>query len=61
MNGINRFIVGCECNRPTLESIERAGFVVTSVDHVTMPKVPSFSRPTIVGSAVNPTRAQRPS
>ena len=25
MNGINRFVVGCDCNRPTLDSIREAG------------------------------------
>src|SRR5919109_2897270 len=26
MNWLNRFVVGCECNRPTYRSIEEAGF-----------------------------------
>ena len=41
MNGLNRFVVGCDCNRPTLDSIQNAGFTVTRVEHTTMPKVPS--------------------
>lgn len=64
MNGLSRFLVGCECNRPTLDSIERAGFIVTHVEHTTMPKVPSFVRPFIIGratsastSAVHPSQA----
>ncbi len=53
MNGLSRFLVGCECNRPTLDSIQAAGFIVTHVEHTTMPKVPSFARPFIVGSATS--------
>jgi SAM-dependent methyltransferase len=29
MTGINRFVVGCDCNRPTLDSIREAGLTVT--------------------------------
>ena len=59
MNGLNRFVVGCDCNRPTLDSIQEAGFTVTRVEHTTMPKVPRFASPVIVGSATVP--AQVPS
>jgi SAM-dependent methyltransferase len=51
MNGLNRFLVGCECNRATLDSIGSAGFEVTMVEHGTFPKAPSFVRPLIVGTA----------
>jgi ubiquinone/menaquinone biosynthesis C-methylase UbiE len=54
MNGINRFVVGCDCNRSTLESIREAGFAITQVEHTTMPKVPKFASPAIVGSATAP-------
>jgi ubiquinone/menaquinone biosynthesis C-methylase UbiE len=54
MNGVNRFVVGCDCNRPTLSSIEAAGFEVTKVEHTTMPKAPKFTRPLIVGTAMVP-------
>jgi ubiquinone/menaquinone biosynthesis C-methylase UbiE len=54
MNGINRFVVGCDCNRPTLDSIREAGFTVTRVEHTTMPKVPKFASPAIVGIATVP-------
>jgi SAM-dependent methyltransferase len=54
MNGINRFVVGCDCNRPTLDSIREAGFAVTRAEHTTMPKVPKFASPAIVGSATVP-------
>jgi ubiquinone/menaquinone biosynthesis C-methylase UbiE len=54
MNGLNRFVVGCDCNRPTLDSIQNAGFTVTRVEHTMMPKVPKFASPAIVGSATVP-------
>jgi ubiquinone/menaquinone biosynthesis C-methylase UbiE len=54
MNPINRFVVCCDCNRPTLASIQQAGFTVTHVEHHTMPKVPSFVSPLIVGRATTP-------
>ncbi len=53
MNGINRFVVCCDCNRPTLETIQQAGFSVSSLEHTTMPKAPSFVRPAIVGTATS--------
>jgi len=54
MNGLNRFVVGCDCNRPTLDSIREAGFTVTQVEHTTLAKVPKFARAAIVGSATAP-------
>ncbi len=51
MNGLNRFVVGCDCNRSTLDSIRAAGFQVTDVQHTVMPKAPRFARPMIVGAA----------
>jgi ubiquinone/menaquinone biosynthesis C-methylase UbiE len=54
MNGVNRFVVGCDCNRPTLGTIRAAGFDVTELEQTTMQKVPKFVRPLIVGTAVAP-------
>jgi ubiquinone/menaquinone biosynthesis C-methylase UbiE len=51
MNWLNRFVVNCDCNRPTLSSIEAAGFTVSRLEQSTMPKAPKFVRPLIVGSA----------
>jgi ubiquinone/menaquinone biosynthesis C-methylase UbiE len=51
MNGINRFMVGCECNRPTLVTIEAGGFDVLEVEQITAKKVPKFVSPFIVGTA----------
>jgi len=54
INPINRFLVCCDCNRPTLDSIRDAGFTVTQVEHTTFPKFPKFVSPGIVGSATAP-------
>ena len=51
MNPINRFLVGCECNRTTLDSIEAEGFQVGRLEHTTLPKTPKFVRPLIAGTA----------
>jgi ubiquinone/menaquinone biosynthesis C-methylase UbiE len=53
MNRLNRFLVGCSCNRQTLGAIEAAGFTVSKVEHTTTPKAPKFVRPLIVGAAVS--------
>jgi len=52
MNGLNRFVVCCDCNRPTLDSIRAEGFEVTQLERTTLNKVPSFVRPLIVGTAL---------
>jgi len=57
MNWLNRLVVCCDCNRPTLDSIERAGFVRVQVEHTALPKAPEFVSPAIVGSATAPASA----
>jgi ubiquinone/menaquinone biosynthesis C-methylase UbiE len=52
MNGLNHFLVGCDCNRQTLAAIEEQGFTVSKVEPTELPKAPKFVRPAIVGSAV---------
>jgi ubiquinone/menaquinone biosynthesis C-methylase UbiE len=54
LNWLNRLVVRCDCNRPTLASVREAGFTVTEVEHLTMTQVPSFVSPLIVGSAAAP-------
>jgi ubiquinone/menaquinone biosynthesis C-methylase UbiE len=49
---LNRFFLGCHCNRRTLAAIEGAGFTVSRVEHSELPKAPRFVRPLIVGEAV---------
>lgn len=55
MNRINRAVVCCDCNRPTLGTIEAAGFEVTELERTELPKAPSFARPAILGVALAPT------
>ena len=54
MNWLNRLVVCCDCNRPTLDSIARAGFTVGDVEDTELPKAPPFARPTVLGSATAP-------
>jgi ubiquinone/menaquinone biosynthesis C-methylase UbiE len=52
INRLNHFLVHCDCNRETLDSIEEQGFTVSQVERTELPKAPKFIRPAIVGSAV---------
>jgi ubiquinone/menaquinone biosynthesis C-methylase UbiE len=54
INWLNRAVVGCDCNRRTLVSIEAEGFTVSQLEHAEMPEAPKFVRPLIVGSAMSP-------
>ena len=45
LNWLNRLVVCCDCNRPTLDSIGAAGFTVAQVEHTELPKAPPFVRP----------------
>lgn len=51
LNWLNQFVVNCDCNRPTLDGIEAAGFSIATVTHGDFPKAPPFARPLIVGTA----------
>jgi ubiquinone/menaquinone biosynthesis C-methylase UbiE len=42
---------GCHCNRPTLATINKAGFEVTELQHDELQHAPKFIRPLIVGVA----------
>jgi ubiquinone/menaquinone biosynthesis C-methylase UbiE len=59
MNWMCQAVMRCDCNRPTLTSIEEAGFTVTDLEHLTMQKAPSFVSPLIVGSVTAPTATAR--
>jgi ubiquinone/menaquinone biosynthesis C-methylase UbiE len=52
LNWVNRAVVCCDCNRPTLATIEHGGFRITALERTELPKTPSFVRPAIVGVAV---------
>ena len=54
VNWLNRLVVCCDCNRPTLDSIRKAGFTITEAEHTELPKAPKFVRPAIAGSATAP-------
>ena len=54
MNWLNRLVVMCDCNRPTLSTIERAGFTVATLEHTALPKAPAFVSPAIMGVALKP-------
>jgi ubiquinone/menaquinone biosynthesis C-methylase UbiE len=49
MNWLNRIVVRCDCNRPTLDTLDRSGFDVATVREWSMPKVPTFVQPAVVG------------
>ena len=51
MNWLNRLLVCCDCNRPTLGTIRRSGFTVTELEHTALPLAPAYVRPTILGRA----------
>lgn len=57
MNWLNRLVVCCDCNRPTLGSIQEAGFIITRAEHTALPKAPKFVSPAIMGSATAPALA----
>lgn len=54
MNWVNRLVVCCDCNRPTLSSIQGTGFVISQVEHTKLPKAPKFVSPAIMGTATAP-------
>jgi ubiquinone/menaquinone biosynthesis C-methylase UbiE len=55
MNWLNRIVVGCDCNRPTLRTIEQGRLTIGDLVRGDLPKSPSFVRPMIVGSATRST------
>jgi ubiquinone/menaquinone biosynthesis C-methylase UbiE len=61
MNWLNRLLVGCDCNRPTQQTLQRTGFAIDRLAGGELPKSPSFVRPMIVGAASCPTDVRAPS
>jgi len=51
LNGLNRRVARCNCNRRTLEGIRAAGFTITTIYHDRLRRVPPFVSPLIVGIA----------
>lgn len=54
MNWLSRIFSGCDCNRPTAQTLRRGGFVTGDVVGGELPKAPSYVRPMIVGTATCP-------
>lgn len=54
MNWLNRIVVRCDCNRPTLDTIKQAGFTIATVENTALPKSPPFVTPAVIGSATTP-------
>jgi len=52
MNWLNRVVVCCDCNRPTLDTLCAAGFTIDRVVRTELPGAPPFARPLAVGSAI---------
>ena len=57
INLFNRLTTSCDCNRPTLRTLQRGGLVVEDVLHGDLTRSPSFVRPMIVGSVIRPADA----
>jgi SAM-dependent methyltransferase len=53
-NWLNRVVARCDCNRPTLRTLERSGFAIEALTHGELPRSPSFARPLIIGLASSP-------
>jgi len=53
LNWLNRLVVCCDCNRPTLDTLRAAGFAISQVVRTELPGAPPFARPLAVGSAVS--------
>ena len=51
INWLNRIVICCNLNRPTLDTIKQVGFAVTSLEHTALPKAPKFVGPAIMGVA----------
>jgi ubiquinone/menaquinone biosynthesis C-methylase UbiE len=51
MNALNRLVVHCDCNRPTVDTLRSGGFTITTIEHSTLPKSPPFVRPMVIGAA----------
>jgi len=52
LNWVNSILCGCDCNRPTLRTLELVGLVIDVCTHGDLPKSPSFVRPLISGIAM---------
>ena len=52
LNWLNRIVAhGCNCNRPTLDTIGDSGFTITDLERSALLGAPSFVRPLVIGTA----------
>jgi ubiquinone/menaquinone biosynthesis C-methylase UbiE len=52
LNWLNQIMAhGCNCNRPTLDTIRAAGFTVTGLERSELRDAPPFVRPLVIGTA----------
>src|SRR5499427_3841155 len=51
MNWLNRIVVHCDCNRPTLDTLRAGGFELSEVQHGEITPAPPFARPLASGVA----------
>lgn len=54
INWLNRLLVGCDCNRPTVDTLRQTGFAVEDIESGELPSAPSFVRPLRFGTATSP-------
>lgn len=51
MNTLHRRLLGCECNRPTIQTIRTAGFDVTELQHTVSHRRFAMACPRVIGTA----------
>lgn len=52
LNWLNRIVAhGCNCNRPTLDTIRACGFTITDLERSELTGAPPFVRPLVIGTA----------
>lgn len=54
LNWLNRLTSHCDCDRPTLRTLERAGFALSHLERDELPRASSYLRPMISGRATRP-------
>ena len=51
MNGLNRIVARCNCNRSTLDAIRTACLTITDLQYGELQKAPASVRPLVIGTA----------
>jgi ubiquinone/menaquinone biosynthesis C-methylase UbiE len=52
LNWLSRIVAhGCNCNRPTLDTIRASGFTITDLERSELRDAPPFVRPLVIGTA----------